>query len=110
MPAYLYQLSYTPESLAAQIKKPTDRLLTAAKPVAEAAGGKVIGGGFCFGDYDLAILVDAPDDESMAAVAIAVAAGGSIKASKTTKLLSGKQWVSALKKSAKVAAVYKPAK
>lgn len=110
MPAYLYQLSYTPESLAAQIKKPQDRLAAAAKPVVEAMGGKFLGGGFSFGDYDLAILVEAPDDESMAAVATAVAAGGAIKASKTTKLLSGDQWVSALKKAAKVAAVYKPAK
>lgn len=110
MPTYLYQLSYTPESLAAQIEKPQDRLEAAAKPVAKSVGGKVLGGGFAFGDYDLAILVEAPNDESMAAVAIAVAAGGSIKASKTTKLLSGNQWVRALRKSGKVVAAYKPAK
>lgn len=110
MPTYLYQLSYTPESLAAQIKAPKDRLKSAAKPVVKAMGGTFLGGGFSFGDFDLALLIEAPDDESMAGVAAAVAAGGAIKASKTTKLLSGDQWVAALKKAKKVAAAYKPAK
>lgn len=110
MSLYLYQLSYTPESLAAQIKDPQDRLQTAAKPVIKAAGGKLLGGGFTFGEYDVAIFFEAPDDETVAAVAIAVAAGGAVRSSKTTKLLSGDQWVAALKKAAKVAKVYKPKK
>jgi hypothetical protein len=46
----------------------------------------------------------------VASVAIAVAAGGAVRASKTTKLLSGKQWIAALEGAAKVAKVYKPKK
>lgn len=110
MPQYLYQISYTPESLAAQIADPQDRLKTAAVPVLEAVGGKFLGGGFSFGDYDVAILIEAPDDESAAAVAVAVGAGGAMRASKTTKLLSGDQWVSALNKAAEVAKSYTPKK
>jgi uncharacterized protein with GYD domain len=108
MPLYLYQLSYTAESLAAQIKNPEDRLTTAAKPALKAVGAKMIGGGFSFGEYDVCILVDAPDDEAVAAVALAVGAGGAVRSSKTTKLLTGAEWVSALKKAAKVAKGYKP--
>jgi len=110
MPLYLYQLSYTPESLAAQIKDPQDRLEVAAKPLIKKAGGKLVGGGYSFGEYDVSILFDAPDDEAVASVALAVAAGGAVRASKTTKLLSGDQWVASLKKAAKVAPVYKPKK
>jgi len=110
MPQYLYQLAYTPESLAAQVKKPQDRLKVAAKPIVERVGGKLLGGGFCFGDYDVAILFEAADDETAAAVAIAVGAGGAVKSAKTTKLLSGPQWVKALGKASDVAAVYKPSK
>jgi uncharacterized protein with GYD domain len=108
VPQYLYQLSYTPESLATQIKDPQDRLKTAAAPVIEAVGGKLLGGGFSFGDYDVTLLVEAPNDEAVAAVALAVGAGGAVRSSKTTKLLSGEQWVAALNKASDVTKVYKP--
>jgi uncharacterized protein with GYD domain len=108
MPTYLYQLAYTAESLAAQIKDPQDRIETAARPVAEAAGGRLIGGGFAFGDYDVVLLVEVPDDESMAAVALAVSAGGAIRSAKTTKLLSGSQYVASLKKAASLSPSYQP--
>jgi uncharacterized protein with GYD domain len=110
MPQYLYQLAYTPESLAAEVKKPQDRIKVAAKPIVEKVGGKLLGAGFCFGEYDVVILFEAADDETAAAVAIAVGAGGAVKSAKTTKLLTGPQWVSALGKASDVAAVYKPAK
>ncbi|HUU33658.1 MAG TPA: GYD domain-containing protein [Vicinamibacterales bacterium] len=110
MPHYLYELSYTPESVAAQIKNPQDRIEAAAKPVAAAVGGKILGGGYAFGEHDLVLLMEAPDDESAAAVALAVAAGGTVRSARTTKLLSGSQWVSALQKASGVAAKYKPAK
>ena len=110
MPQYLYQISYTPESLAAQIANPENRLETAARPLLEAVGGKLIGGGFSFGEYDVAILIEAPDDETVAAVSVAVGAGGAVRSSRTTKLLSGEQWVAALGKAADVAASYTPSR
>lgn len=110
MPTYLFELSYTAESLAAQIKKPQDRLQTAAEPILKAAGGKLLGGGYSFGDHDVVILVDAPNDQTVAAIAQVVAAGGAVRSTKTTKLLSGNQWKSALRKAGTIAKAYKPAK
>lgn len=110
MALYLYQLSYTPESLAAQIKNPQDRIEVAAKPVAEAIGGRILAGGYSFGEHDIVVIYEAPDDVSAAAVALAVAAGGAVKASRTTKLLDGQQWVEALRKAQSVAATYRPAR
>jgi hypothetical protein len=46
----------------------------------------------------------------MAAVALAISAGGAIKSAKTTPLLSGPQWVAALKKAPAVSAQYRPAR
>lgn len=110
MPQYLYQLSYTPESLAAQLGDPQNRIETAARPVVDSVGGKLLGGGFCFGEYDVAILYEAPDDESAGAIAVAVAAGGAVRSARTTKLLSGEQWVDLLGKASDVAKSYKPSR
>jgi hypothetical protein len=51
-----------------------------------------------------------PNEESMAAMALAFAAGGALKSSKTTQLMTGDQGVEALKKAANVAKTYKPAR
>jgi hypothetical protein len=46
----------------------------------------------------------------VAAVAVAIAAGGAVKAAKTTPLLNGAQWVAALKKAPAVSAQYRAAR
>ena len=46
----------------------------------------------------------------MSAIAMAIAAGGALKASKTTKLLSGTEGVEAMRKADAVAKVYRPAR
>ena len=75
----------------------------------EAVGGKLIGGWYCFGDYDLTIVVDVPNNESMAAIALAIGAGGALKSAKTTVLMTGAEAVAGMKKADAVAKVYKPA-
>ena len=110
MAQYLYQLAYTAESLAAQIKNPQDRLEVVGKQLSDAVGAKILGGGYSFGEYDISIIVEAPDDVTMAAIAVAIAAGGAVKVAKTTPLLSGPQWVAALKKAPAVSAQYRPAR
>ncbi|MGI9148028.1 MAG: GYD domain-containing protein [Chloroflexota bacterium] len=107
MPLYLYQGSYTAESLAAQMKDPKDRI-EVVKPMFEAIGGKVLASGFPFGDYDVLVVYEAPDDSAAASVALAVAAGGAVKSSKTTRLLSGAEWVESLRKAQGIASTYQP--
>src|SRR5215471_14636002 len=106
MALYMYQAAYTAESWTAQLKNPQNRVDAVGKAVCEA----VVGGWYCFGEYDLVLIADVPDDESMSAIAMAIAADGALKASKTTKLLSGAQGVEALKKADAVAKVYRPAR
>ena len=110
MPLYMYEAAYTPDSWAAQLKNPQNRVEAVGKAVCEAVGGKLVGGWYCFGDYDLVIIADVPNSESMAAIALAIAAGGAVKASRTTVLMSGAQAVDAMKKADAVAKVYRPAR
>jgi uncharacterized protein with GYD domain len=110
MALYMYEAAYTGESWAAQMKNPQNRVETVGQQACEAVGGKLIGGWYCFGDYDLVIIADVPNNESMAAIAVAIAAGGAIKASRTTTLMTGAELVGALQKSEAVAKGYKAAR
>jgi uncharacterized protein with GYD domain len=110
MALYLYQIAYTAESLAAQVKNPQDRIAIVTKQLEAAVGAKIVGGGYAFGKFDLAILIEAADDVTMAACAVAIAGGGALRASQTTPLLSGDQWIAALKMASTVGGQYKPAR
>lgn len=108
MPLYKYEAAYTAESLAAQLKNPQNRADAVGRAACEAVGGKLVGSWYCFGDYDLIIIADVPDNESMAAIALAIASGGAVKSAKTTVLMSGAEAVAGMKKAEAVAKVYKP--
>jgi uncharacterized protein with GYD domain len=108
MPLFMWQAAYTPESWAAQLKNPQNRAETIGHQVCESAGGKLVGAWYCFGEYDIVLVADMPDNESMTALSLAVAAGGAIKATKTTVLMSGDQAVAGMKKASAVS--YKPAR
>jgi uncharacterized protein with GYD domain len=107
MPLYMYQAAYTPESLAAQIKEPQDRI-EAVRPAFEAMGAKILVGGFPLGEHDVLAIYEAPDDTVAAALAMAIGAGGATRSAKTTRLLSGGEWVESLRKAQ--GSLYKPAR
>jgi GYD domain len=54
--------------------------------------------GFPFGEYDVVVVYDAPDDMTAASVAMAVSAAGEVRSGKTTRLLSGQEWLESLRK------------
>lgn len=110
MPLYMYEAAYTAESLAAQLKNPQNRADAVGRAACEAVGGKLVGSWYCFGDYDLIIIVNVPNNESMTAIALAIAAGGAVKSAKTTVLMSGVEAVAGMTKAEAVAKVYKPAR
>ena len=64
----------------------------------EEVGAEIVVAAFPFGEYDLLVVYEAPDDMTAASVAMAVAAGGDVKSAKTTRLLSGQEWLESLRK------------
>ena len=87
MAYYLFQASYTPAAIKAMVDEPQDRE-AAARPLIEAVGGKLHHLFFCFGKDDVLALIEAPDDEAMAAAALVVGASGAFSSGRTTKLLT----------------------
>ncbi|MCH8815986.1 MAG: GYD domain-containing protein [Chloroflexi bacterium] len=97
MPLYMLEVAYTPEAWATMVKKPQDRV-EAVRPVVRKLGGKIDSAYFAFGDYDLIAIVNMPDNVSVAAFSIAASAGGSIKAIKTTPLMTVREGIQAMRK------------
>ena len=109
MPLYLYEAAYTAESIAAQMKEPKDRI-GVVKPLFDAAGAKILAAGYPFGKYDVVVIYEAAGDTDAAGIALTVAAGGAVHSARTTKLLSGPEWVESLKKAKGEAPQYHPAR
>jgi uncharacterized protein with GYD domain len=95
MPFYLTRFSYTPETWARLISKPEDRR-AAAQEYIESVGGKLHGFWYAFGDHDGYNLWEAPDNVSMAAVALAIGGGGALRSFETTVLLTVEDTLAAL--------------
>jgi uncharacterized protein with GYD domain len=94
---YLTRFSYTPETWARLMKNPEDRR-EAAKAYIESVGGKLHGYWYAFGEYDGYNLWEAPDNVSMAAVAMAIGGGGALSKFETTVLLTVDETIDALKR------------
>jgi uncharacterized protein with GYD domain len=105
MPVYLGRFSYTTDAMKALVSEPQDRS-AAAREVAETLGGKLLGFWFAFGEFDGVFLMEAPDNASAAALAMAVGAGGALSEIETTVLLDMDEAQDAMRKAA--AATYRP--
>ncbi|MCW2740054.1 MAG: hypothetical protein JWR45_476 [Blastococcus sp.] len=95
MPMYLTRFSYTPETWAMLIARPEDRR-RAASAYIESVGGTLHGFWYAFGAHDGVNLWEAPDNVSMAAVALAIGGGGALSSIETTVLLTVEETMDAL--------------
>src|SRR5829696_9226490 len=104
MPLYLARFSYTTDAMKALVDQPQDRS-AAARELAETLGGKLLGFWYALGEFDGVFLMEAPDNASAAAVAMAVGASGASEV-ETTVLLDMDEAQNAMRKAA--AATYRP--
>ena len=96
MAFYLTRFGYTPETWARLAKNPEDRR-DAARTYIESVGGRLHGFWYAFGEYDGYTLWEAPDNVSMASVAIALGSGGAISKLDTVVLLTVEETLEALR-------------
>src|SRR5450759_5281816 len=87
MAFYMVQAAYTAEAIAAMAKNPQDRSVP-VRELAQKLGGRLISLYFCFGEYDIVVLAELPDDTAATAIAMAAVSAGHLKAYKTTKLFT----------------------
>jgi uncharacterized protein with GYD domain len=101
MTLYLTKFSYTPETWARLIANPEDRR-KAAQTYIESVGGKLHGFWYAFGAHDGYNLWEAPDNVSMAAVALAIGSGGAVHSLETVVLMSVDETLDALRKAGQI--------
>jgi uncharacterized protein with GYD domain len=98
MAHYLIQVAYTPEAWATMSKNPQDRG-ELIRPAIEGLGGKLESFYMAFGEYDVVAIGEFPSNVDAAAFGIGVAAGGAVRAYKTTPLFESQESVEAMRRS-----------
>ncbi len=97
MPKYLAQCSYTVEGLKGLLKDGGSKRRDAVEQLLKGMGGTLEGFYYAFGDNDLFVILDMPDNVSATAVSLAVNASGTVKV-KITVLLTPEEVDQATKK------------
>jgi uncharacterized protein with GYD domain len=99
MPHFLTQVAYTEQAWQSLVSNPQNRF-EALRPVFEKLGGRIVNAWFAFGDYDVVLISELPDNVSAAALSIAASAGGACKSVKTTPLMDATEGVEAMRRAA----------
>ena len=97
MPLYMTQAGYTSEAWAALTKNPENRSEAFGR-LAESMGGRLLSFYNSFGEYDLLVIYEAPDESTAAALVLAAVSPGHLSSVKTTVLLSAKEGLEAMRK------------
>ena len=101
MAKYLIEATYSQAGIKGVMKEGGTARRAAVQAAGKALGAKVEGFYFGFGSTDVYVLIDAPDNVTLAALSMAVGAAGSVSRLKTTVLLTPAEIDEATKKHVK---------
>jgi uncharacterized protein with GYD domain len=88
MPKYMIKASYSPAGMKGVMTKGGSARADAIEKLAAGVGGSVESFYFAFGDDDVYVIVDAPSNEAMAAIAGTVTSTGVLSNYQTVVLLT----------------------
>lgn len=91
MPKYMVKASYSPEGIKGVMAKGGTARVDAINKLVAGVGGSMESCYFAFGGADIYLVVDAPSDEAMAAVAGTVTSTGAVSSYQTIVLLTPEQ-------------------
>ncbi len=105
MPKFLFEITYTDEGLLGLAADGAAKRQRDVKAAFKSLGGKVESFHFCFGDADVILVADLPDNVTAAAVSMMASSTG-LAVGKTTPLLTIEEIDQAIQKMAD--AKYRP--
>jgi uncharacterized protein with GYD domain len=95
MPLYMLRFGYKPETWAELIRRPANREEALGR-ILEEAGCTLHGLWYALGDADGFTLVEAPDNTTAAAVALAIVSSGAFRKLETTAVMTQEELLEAL--------------
>jgi uncharacterized protein with GYD domain len=99
MAKYLLTASYTADGVKGLMKDGGSKRQQAAEAAVKSVGGRMEAFYFAFGQHDAIVLIDAPDNASVAAASMAINASGAVQ-TKTVVLLTAEEIDQATRKTA----------
>ncbi len=94
MSQYILLVNWTEQGIS-KIKESTDRY-SSFKASVENAGGKLIGGYYTFGEYDVVLIIEAPNDEAVMSLMLKVGSYGNVR-TKTLKAFTPEEGAKIIK-------------
>ena len=107
MAIYMHQANYSHEAMKSLVANPQNRKEVVAKTF-EAAGGRLIDAWMAFGEYDVIVISEFPNNVDAVALSMTIASSGSLSNLKTTVLISMDDAVEAMKLAGQITGSYTP--
>jgi uncharacterized protein with GYD domain len=98
MPKYLIEANYVGDGVKGLLKEGGTSRRAAVEQAVKSAGGSLEAFYYAFGEADAYVILDLPDDATAAALALTIAASGTVKM-RTTVLITPEEIDKAAKKS-----------
>ena len=95
MSHYILLINWTEEGIS-KIKESAADRYSSFKASVEKAGGKLIGGYYTFGEYDMVIIIEAPNDEIVMSLLLKVGPAGNAR-TKTLKAFTVEEGMKIIK-------------
>lgn len=95
MPRYMFRANYTLEGLQGLMNEGGTGRRKAVETLASSLGGQLVSLDYAFGEDDVYVICELPDDEAAAAASLRIGASGAVTVH-TIKLLSPEQIDSAI--------------
>ena len=92
---YILLINWTEQGIS-KIKESSADRFSSFKASVEKAGGKLIGGYYTFGEYDMVIIIEAPNDEIVMALLLEVGPAGNAR-TKTLKAFTAEEGIKIIK-------------
>src|SRR5918911_5513748 len=94
MSQYILLINWTEQGIS-KIKESSDRY-NSFKASLEKVGGKLIGGYYTLGEYDVIIIIEAPNDEVVMSLMLKVGSAGNVR-TKTLKAFTAEEGMNIIK-------------